>query len=75
MGDLTLVDSSFSGTINALLEKVDILPGGFTLPAFIFQSHSPAPCSAGNANTRKPSSPSHHRPIKRCLQEALTLML
>lgn len=47
MEDNTLVKSSFSVTINAPVEKVDIPSWCFTLPESEYQSCSPAHCSAG----------------------------
>jgi hypothetical protein len=47
MEDNTLVQSSFSATINAPIEKVDIPSWSFTLPESEYQSSSPAHCSAG----------------------------
>ena len=47
MEDNTLVESSFSATINAPIEKVDIPAWCFTLPEAEYQSCSPAHCSAG----------------------------
>ena len=47
MKDKTLVKSSFSATINAPIEKVDIPSWCFTLPESEYQSCSPAHCSAG----------------------------
>jgi hypothetical protein len=47
MEDNTLVKSSFSATINAPIEKVDIPSWCFTLPESEYQSCSPAHCSAG----------------------------
>ena len=47
MEDHTLVQSSFSATINAPIEKVDIPSWCFTLPESEYQSCSPAHCSAG----------------------------
>lgn len=47
MEDNTLVDSSFSATINAPIEKVDIPSWCFTLPESEYQSCSPVHCSAG----------------------------
>lgn len=46
MEDNTLVKSSFSATINAPIEKVDIPSWCFTLPELEYQSCSPAHCSA-----------------------------
>jgi hypothetical protein len=42
MEDLTLVKSSFSATIAAPIEKVDISSWCFTLPESEYQSCSPA---------------------------------
>ena len=47
MEDNTLVESSFSATIDAPIEKVDIPTWCFTLPEAEYQSCSPAHCSAG----------------------------
>jgi hypothetical protein len=47
MEDNTLVESSFSATINAPIEKVDIPAWCFTLPEAEYQSCSAAHCSAG----------------------------
>src|SRR5580692_839283 len=47
MEDNTLVQSSFSATINAPIEKIDIPSWCFTLPESEYQSCSPAHCSAG----------------------------
>jgi hypothetical protein len=47
MEDNTLVHSSFSATINAPIEKIDIPSWCFTLPESEYQSCSPAHCSAG----------------------------
>lgn len=47
MEDYTLVKSSFSATINASVEKVDIPTWCFTLPESEYQAYSPAHCSAG----------------------------
>jgi len=47
MEDNTLVKSTFSATINARIEKVDIPSWCFTLPESEYQSCSPAHCSAG----------------------------
>ena len=47
MEDHTLVESSFSATINAPIEEVDIPAWCFTLPEAEYQSCSPAHCSAG----------------------------
>ena len=47
MEDNALVESSFSATINAPIEKVDIPAWCFTLPESEYQSCSPAHCSAG----------------------------
>ena len=46
MEDNTLVESSFSATINAPIENVDIPSWCFTLPESEHQSCSPAHCSA-----------------------------
>jgi hypothetical protein len=48
MEDNTLVQSSFSATINAPIEKVDIPSWCFTLPESEYQSCSPAHYSAGS---------------------------
>jgi hypothetical protein len=55
MEDNTLVQSSFSATINAPIEKVDIPSWCFTLPESEYQSCSPARCSAGT--TTSPDGP------------------
>jgi hypothetical protein len=47
MEDNTLVESSYSATINAPIEKIDIPSWCFTLPESEYQSCSPAHCSAG----------------------------
>ena len=47
MEDNELVKSSFSATINAPIEKVDIPSWCFTLPESEYQWCSPAHCSAG----------------------------
>jgi hypothetical protein len=47
MEDNTLVQSSFSATINAPMEKVDIPSWCFALPESEYQACSPAHCSAG----------------------------
>jgi hypothetical protein len=47
MVDSTLVESSFSATINAPIEEVDIPAWCFTPPEAEYQSCSPAHCSAG----------------------------
>ncbi|MGC4055152.1 MAG: hypothetical protein QM757_40455 [Paludibaculum sp.] len=47
MQDNTLVQSSFSATIHAPIEKIDISSWCFTLPESEYQSCSPAHCSAG----------------------------
>lgn len=47
MDDNTLVESSFSATINAPIENVDIPSWCFTLPESEYQACSPAHCSAG----------------------------
>jgi hypothetical protein len=47
MENNTLVESSFSATINAPIEKVDIPTWCFSLPEAEYQSCSPAHCSAG----------------------------
>ena len=47
MEDNTLVQSSFSATINAPIEKIDIPSWCFTLPESEYQSCSPAHCAAG----------------------------
>ena len=48
MEDSTLVQSSFSATINAPIEKVDIPSWCFTLPESEYQACSPAHYSAGS---------------------------
>ncbi len=48
MEDNTLVQSSFSATINAPIEKVDIPSWCFTLPESEYQACSPAHYSAGS---------------------------
>jgi len=45
--DDTVIESSFSATINAPIEKVDIPSWCFTLPESEYQACSPAHCSAG----------------------------
>jgi hypothetical protein len=47
MKDPTLVQSSFSATIQAPIETVDLPAWCFTLPEAEYQSCSPAHCSAG----------------------------
>ncbi len=47
MEDSTLVDSSFSATIHAPIEKVDIPAWCFTLPDSEYQACSPAHYAAG----------------------------
>jgi len=47
MQDKTLVESSFSATIDAPIEQVDIPAWCFTLPDSEYQACSPAHCSAG----------------------------
>ena len=47
MEDNTLVKSSFSVTIHAPFEKVDIPSWCFTLPESEYQAFPPAYCSAG----------------------------
>ncbi len=47
MDDNTLVDSSFSATIHAPIEEVDIPTWCFSLPEAEYQACSPAHCSAG----------------------------
>ena len=47
MEDNTLVESSFSATIHAPIEKVDIPDWCFTLPEPEYHACSPAHCSAG----------------------------
>jgi hypothetical protein len=47
MENNTLVESSFSATINAPIEKVDIPTWCFSLSEAEYQSCSPAHCSAG----------------------------
>jgi hypothetical protein len=47
MEDNTLVESSFSATIDAPIEQVDIPSWCFSLPESEYQSCSPAHCSAG----------------------------
>jgi hypothetical protein len=51
MEDDALANSSFSATINAPIEKVDIASWCFTLPEAEYQSCSPAYCSAGATTT------------------------
>ncbi|MGZ6102623.1 MAG: hypothetical protein ACXWM4_16010 [Gemmatimonadaceae bacterium] len=51
MKDHTLVESSFSATINAPIENVDIPSWCFTLPESEYQACSPAHCSAGATTT------------------------
>jgi hypothetical protein len=48
MEDNTLVESSFSATIHAPIEWVDIPTWCFTLPESEYQACSPAHCSAGS---------------------------
>jgi len=48
MEDNILVQSSFSATIHAPIEKVDIPTWCFTLPEAEYQACSPAHCSAGS---------------------------
>ena len=48
MDDNTLVNSSFSATINAPIEKIDIPTWCFCLPEAEYQACSPAHCSAGS---------------------------
>jgi hypothetical protein len=48
MEDNTLVESSFSATINAPIDRVDIPTWCFTLPELEYQACSPAHCSAGS---------------------------
>jgi len=47
MDDNTLVDSSFSATIDAPIEEIDIPTWCFSLPEAEYQACSPAHCSAG----------------------------
>ncbi|QOY86575.1 hypothetical protein [Paludibaculum fermentans] len=47
MEDNILVQSSFSATIHAPIEKIDIPTWCFTLPESEYQACSPAHCSAG----------------------------
>jgi hypothetical protein len=47
MDDNTLVNSSFSATINAPIENIDIPTWCFSLPEAEYQACSPAHCSAG----------------------------
>jgi hypothetical protein len=47
MEDNTAIESSFSATINAPIEKIDIPSWCFTLPESEYQSCSAAHCSAG----------------------------
>jgi hypothetical protein len=47
MDDNTLVDSSFSATIHAPIEEIDIPTWCFSLPEAEYQACSPAHCSAG----------------------------
>src|ERR1035438_132815 len=51
MEDSTLVQSRFSATINAPIEKVDIPSWCFTLPESEYQACSPAHYSAGSTTT------------------------
>jgi hypothetical protein len=51
MEENTLVQSSFSATINAPIEKVDIPSWCFALPESEYQACSPAHCSAGSTTT------------------------
>lgn len=48
----TPVKSSFSATINAPIEKIDIPAWCFTLPESEYQACSPAHCSAGSTTAR-----------------------
>ena len=48
MEDNSLVESSFSATIHAPIERVDIPTWCFTLPESEYQACSPAHCSAGS---------------------------
>ena len=60
MQDNTLVKSSFSTTINAPIEKVDIPPWRFTLPDMEFLGKQGIPFE--NFQTaRKPISEAHNR--------------
>jgi hypothetical protein len=45
--DNTIVESSYSATVNAPIEKVDIPSWCFTLPESEYQACSPAHCTAG----------------------------
>jgi hypothetical protein len=58
MEDKTLVESSFSATIHAPIEKVDIPDWCFTLPEPEYHACSPAHCSAGvtTASDDRPTS-------------------
>src|SRR5277367_3324372 len=47
-----IVDSSFSATINAPLEQVDILPWCFSLPDDEYQGCSPPHFGAGSTTVR-----------------------
>jgi hypothetical protein len=47
MEDNTIINSSFSTTINAPIEKINIPSWCFTLPESEYQACSPAHCSAG----------------------------
>jgi hypothetical protein len=51
MEDNTLVQSSFSATINAPIEKIDIPSWCFALPESEYQACSPAHCSAGSTTS------------------------
>ena len=51
MENNTLVQSSFSATINAPIEKIDIPSWCFALPESEYQACSPAHCSAGSTTT------------------------
>jgi hypothetical protein len=51
MDDNTLVNSSFSATIHAPIEEIDIPAWCFSLPEAEYQACSPAHCSAGVTTT------------------------
>jgi hypothetical protein len=51
MGDSMIMESSFSATINAPIEDIDIPSWCFTLPDAEYQACSPAHCAAGSTTT------------------------
>jgi hypothetical protein len=51
LDDHTLVESSFSATINAPIERVDLPSWCFALPESDYQACSPAHCAAGATTT------------------------